>query len=113
MMADANVGKPKDAWKPPKSYKSALAKTRDAQKAKEGKDKKNVHAMTHDEDTASDSDGDLSEAGYSIHALRPLPRIIRKPTLAPMNAMNRFQGLDEAQEYDPDMLQSLNSWHRP
>ena len=88
MMADANVGKPKDSWKPPKGYKSALGKARDAQKAEEGKDKKKVHAMTHDEDTASDSDGDMSEAGFLIHAVRPIPRIIRRSTLAPVNAMN-------------------------
>ena len=33
MMRDANVGNPKDQWKPPEGYKSAIAKVRDAAKA--------------------------------------------------------------------------------
>ena len=115
-MADANFGKPKDSWKPPEGYKSALGKARDAQKAKEAKDKKKkkVSAVAQEfvsvEDTASDSDGDMSERGFSIAALRPLPRIQRKIRLGPINAVNKFRGLEESQEYDPEVLKSLNSW---
>ena len=52
----------------------------------------------------------MSEAGFLINALRPLPKIRRKPIARPISAINRFQGLDEHQEYDADVLASLNSW---
>ena len=45
MMRDANVGKPKDQWKPPNGYKSALGKAREAQKAKNNSDKKKINAV--------------------------------------------------------------------
>ena len=108
MMRDANVGKPKDQWKPPAGYKSALGKAREAQKTKNNADKKKINAVVPDDD--SDSDSDLSEVGFSINALRPLPKVLRKSTLGPINAVNRFNGLDENQDYDPDVLASLNSW---
>ena len=107
-MRDADVGKPKDQWKPPAGYKPALGETREAQKAKNNADKKKINAVVPDDD--SDSDSDLSEVGFFMNALRPLPKILRKPTSGPINAMNRFNGLDENQDYDPDVLASLNSW---
>ena len=39
MMKRANVGKPKDQWKPPEAFKSALGKARDAARASEKKKK--------------------------------------------------------------------------
>lgn len=45
MMCDANVGKPKETWKQPTGYKSAMAKARDAQKVKDSKDKKKINAV--------------------------------------------------------------------
>ena len=110
MMKDANVGKPKAEWKPPSGYKSALGKARDLQKAKNARDKKKINAFTHEEVMSEDSDSDMSEAGFSIAALRPLPKIRRKPVARTISAINRFQGLDEHQEYDSDVLASLNSW---
>ena len=111
MMKDANVGKPKDQWKPPAGYKSALGKARDLQKAKNAGDKKKkISAFTHEEVMSEDSESEMSEAGFLINALRPLPKIRRKPIARPINAVNRFQGLDEQQEYDADVLASLNSW---
>ena len=109
-MKDANVGKPKAEWKPPSGYKSALGKARDLQKAKKAGDKKKISAFTHEDVMSDDSDSEMSEAGFSIAALRPMPKIHRKPIARPVSAINRFQGLDEHQEYDSDMLVSLNSW---
>ena len=80
----------------------------DAQKAKNNTDKTQINAVVPDDD--SDSDSDLSEIGFSIAALRPLPKVLRKATSGPINDVNRFNGLDETQDYDPDVLASLNSW---
>lgn len=52
----------------------------------------------------------MSQARCSINALRPLPRIIRRSTPAPISAINQFHGLDESQEYDSGTVQSLNYW---
>ena len=69
-----------------------------------------MYTCERDDDNASDSDGDVSERGFSIAAHRPLPRIQRKIRLGPINAVNKFRGLEESQEYDPEVLKSLNSW---
>ena len=58
MMKKANVGKPKDQWKPPEGYKSALGKARDLARAAEKKNKK-VAALESGSDTASDDDCDF------------------------------------------------------
>ena len=41
-MKEANPGKPKAEWKPPKGYKSAIAKARDAEREKQKREKENV-----------------------------------------------------------------------
>ena len=56
MIRDATVGKPKDRWKPPSGYKSALSKALDAQNDNNNKDKKKTHAVMQEEDTDGDSD---------------------------------------------------------
>ena len=122
MMAEANKGiTNKKDWKPPEGYKSAIAKAREAARASGAKPKaksapKKVTALLQDsvapaEDTASDfssdEDGDLC-------ALRRLPRskasIIAKVTPQPTHVMNSFDGLEEGQSYDLEMLQSFNNW---
>ena len=92
-MRDVNAGKPKDQWEPPNGYKSTLANARDAQKSKNNTDKTKIHALIQKED--SDSDSDLSEVGFDIAALRPLPEVVRKYTSGPINAINRSNGPDE------------------
>ena len=57
-----------------------------------------------------DSDSDMSEAGCSIAALRPLPKVHRKPIVRTISAINRFHRLDDNQEYDSDVLAPLNLW---
>ena len=130
--APCNKGKAKKDWKPPEGYKSAIGRARDAAKLALGQSttrpkpkskaaaKKKISALTQEEvdiDTASDSDfSDLGE----IQALRPhraafasraadkaqTSRVISNSICA----VNKFSGLSEAQTYDVDMLESLNSW---
>ena len=81
MMADANVGKPKDQWKPPEGYKSAIGKARDAARIAQGikpkvkakpaaRRKVNSVVENDDNDTASDSDFTEGEGDRPIKALR-------------------------------------------
>ena len=112
MMKKANVGKPKDQWKPPEGYKSALGHARDAARAAEQKSKK-VAALEGGEDSASDDESDLSSnhgGSFRVFALtRALPP--RRSTEPPrICAVNKFAGLDEHQEYDPETLSALNQW---
>ena len=101
MMKDANPGKPQADWKLPAGYKSALAKARDKAKLEKSK----VAAITHDhEDSASDDDDSYSQVrgSFAIKAITPF-------TPAPIAAINRFSDLDHTQEYDPQVLQAINS----
>ena len=113
MMRKANVGKEKKDWKPPQGYKSALGRARDAARALEDK-KKKVAALENPDDSASeDDDCDFgSEHGGSFHVKAltrtSLPRVTQKPL--PICTVNRFTGLNDRQEYDPDALSALNSW---
>ena len=135
MMEEANKGKQKKDWKPPAGYKSAIAKARDAAKAKRGDSpgpKKVVASLTSggeetDDDTASiasaySASGMSFEFGHRpIAALRryvPVTKagkswhdaqIVELPT-NPVNAVNRFSVDVPEQEYDADMMQSLNNW---
>ena len=121
MMQDANPGKPRKDWVPPVGYKSAIAKARDAAKATakakpKAKPTKKINAMLRDviepEDTASDS-GFSSDNEGSMCALRRLDQSLsNKSPLAsrPISTLNRFDGLEEGQSYDKDMLLSLNNW---
>ena len=63
--------------------------------------------MEQSEDSASDDDDcDFgSEHNFSVYALT-------RQTPAPKKicAINRFTGLDDQQEYDPDVLAALNNW---
>ena len=123
MMKDHNGSKPKKDWRPPPGYKSALAKARDAEKAKNAKDKdksRKIHAVAPEgEDSASEDDFDgYSDAGHParfsvgnnkgalpVRAMRPMPPV------KSVCSINTFQGLDEdAQEYDLEVLEALNEW---
>lgn len=113
MMRKANVGKEKKDWKPPVGYKSALGKARDAARAAEEK-KKKVAALENPEDTASDDDdcdfGSEHGGSFKVAALTrtSMPRVTLKPPQ--ICAVNRFTGLDDQQEYDPEVLSALNGW---
>ena len=108
MMKKANVGRPKDQWKPPEGYKSALGKARDLARAAEKKNKK-VAALETGSDTASDDDCDFgSEHGGSFRVVAALTRV--KPLPSKICHINKFSGLDMQQDYDPDVLKSLNAW---
>ena len=112
-MKKANPGKDRKDWKPPEGYKSALGRARDAARAKEEKNKK-IAALEHAEDTASDDDCDFgSEHDFKLCALRRrTPPMIQSLPPA-ICAVNRFEGLREQQEYDSNILDSLNHWaHR-
>ena len=87
MLAEAphNKCKAKDKWTPPQGYKSALGRARDAARAVDpGKKKGNtISALTEAEaeDTASDDDGEYSQAGrnFSMCALRlPFSTVVKK-----------------------------------
>ena len=126
MMKESNVGKPKTEWKPPKGYKSALAKARDAEKSKV---KKGAVTDIHEaDDSASDDDDSYSEVGRSfdivpVRALTPFKQVTRgtswsdarvktSSTAGKLCAVNKYKSLelDEDQEYDPDVLNSLSNW---
>ena len=114
MMRKANVGKEKKDWKPPSGYKSALGKARDAARDAEQK-KKKVAALENGDDTASDDDDDCdfsSQHGesFKIKALTRIPRNRSAPEPPKMCSVNKFEGLDEQQEYDPEVLAALNTW---
>ena len=124
MMKKANPGiSDITKMKPPQGYKSALAKARDAQKAADLK-KKTVHSVRDaSEDTASEDDEDtFSQCGtFHLKALRPVkngtPWI--KAQVAPaiagkMFAFNKFDGIDQPQEFDHESLKALNQFaHKP
>ena len=123
MMRKANVGKPKDQWKPPEGYKSALGRARDEAKAAEAKKKGGrVAALENADDTASDdSECDFgSEHGASTSfnvvnrqcALTRVAKLRPAPSAPKICAVNRFWGLDHQQDYDPEVLAALNQWTR-
>lgn len=104
-MAANNKGKPKDQWKPPPGYKSAMGKARDKAREESVARKAKVNSVTGDaEDSASDDDT-YSQVGGSF-AIRALTQFASPP----ITAINRFADLDDAQEYDPGMLQALSTW---
>ena len=127
MMAKENGSKPKEQWRPPAGYKSALGRARDEQKAQ---DKKKVAAMQlQEEDTASadgfdnysDVDGGERSRSFGITALRAFRIVTQGRTISQaltttdptgsINAVNSFSGLDgDAQDYDQSVIDSLNSW---
>ena len=93
MMRKTNVGIPKDKWKPPEGYKSALGRARDAARNKSpGK----VNAITSDaEDTASDSDlSDADSINFNIRAMRPVKGGVPLNE-ARMNAVNHLEKSDK------------------
>ena len=110
MMRRANVGKPKEQWKPPEGYKSALGKARDAARAKEKKPK--VASLESGYDTASDDDdcdfGSAHGDGSGTFRVAALTRL--KPSPPKICHVNKFSGLDTEQEYDLDVLATLNNW---
>ena len=132
MMADANPGvTDKKKMKPPKDYKSAIGKARDAARAASPKPKakskanpgpKRVAAIVSDDepddadDTASDSDFSDSEPGHvqPLMRFRPVvngaPRSVQSSQISQICGVNRFQGLNDSQSYDAEMLATLNSW---
>ena len=110
-------------WKPPAGYKSAIGKARDAFKAAALKKKSGKVSALRDESEDTASEDEYSNAGdFSIHAVtstrfQPVSRGIRmseakvvQPADKPMCALGRFAGLDEQQEYDPKVIESLNTW---
>ena len=129
MMQEANPGKARKDWVPPVGYKSAIAKAREAAKATakakpKAKATKKISALLQDsiepeDDTASEN-GFSSDNEGSMCALRQLdPSLCNESSslaaLAPrpISTINRFDGLQEGQSYDKDMLLSLNNWaHR-
>ena len=123
-----NKGKPQNKQVPPAGYKSAIAKARDAAKAKAAKDQKGkgrVAALVDElpgdngEDTASE-DGEFSACDFSVNAMAKFMPVSRGTRLAQavtssettsnICAIGRFQGLSESQTYDTETLKSLNSW---
>ena len=106
MMRKANVGRPKDQWKPPEGYKSALGKARDAARANETK--KKVASLESGSDTASDDEYDLASNPGGSFRVAALTRL--KPSQPKICHVNKFSGLDMQQDYDPKVLESLNSW---
>ena len=118
MMKLANKGVPVKDWKPPKDYKSAIRKAKDAAKAAEDKKKGSVHSMSQSaEDTASEGDDDdFSQCGSfrMITALRratPWCKAQAEPTCnRKIHAVNRFEGIDDTQEFSEESLKSLNQW---
>ena len=114
----ANKGVPQKDWKPPKDYKSAIRKAKDAAKALEDKKKGSVHSMNQSEDTASegDDDDDFSQCGTfrMVGALRratPWCKAQALPTgSGKIHAVNRFEGDADPQEYSEESLKSLNQW---
>ena len=110
MMKKANVGRPKDQWKPPEGYKSALGKARDAQRALDRK--KKVAALESGSDTASDDECDFgSEHGGSFVVNGKVTALTRfQPPAPKICTFNKFSGLDVHQEYDSSVLESLNAW---
>ena len=113
MMRKANVGKKREEWKPPPGYKSALGKARDAAKAADEKRKK-VASMEGGEDTASEDDdcdfGSEHGGSFTINALTRMRSLPMVPPAPKICTVNRFEGLDEKQEYDTAVLSALNSW---
>ena len=135
MMEDANKGKPKKEWKPPKGYKSAIGKARDAAKAKRTSSPRPIKSMVHsaddrDDDTASQiseysASGRSFQMGHQVcAALMPkseftsVTRVGYSASQARdfrtaahvINSVNKFEGLADEQEYDPEMIQSLKNW---
>ena len=131
MMRDANVGKPKDQWKPPEGYKSAIGKARDAArallgpkpkaKAKSGAKRRVNSVVENDEDdTASESDfsdGDGNRPNYALRRFRKVSRglpasqaLMHHTPVKSICSLNQFEGLDTLQAYDSEVLASLNSW---
>ena len=133
-MEKENRGRPKDQWRPPAGYKSALAKARDAARAAEkaaadksknpSKPTRKMAPLTPDgEDTASDSDwSDIENVSGQVQAITrfrtvtngaPMSKAIQSPSgtnTLRVNAMNRVSSLESAQIYDNDALAALNQW---
>ena len=119
MMKDANPGVSDLAkMKPPAGYKSALAKARDAAKA--SAPKKKVNAIRDADDTGSEDDDEdtFSQAGrFVIRALTPVEKGTPwaqaqcPPTVSSkVCAINKFEGLDDRQEYSEEALRPFNMW---
>ena len=133
MLAEAacNKGKPKNEWKPPEGYKSAIGKARDAArlalknqgaakpKAKSAPRKVTPLLENVVPEIDDDSDSDFSDVG-DIAVLRRVPRASRAtqalkalPTANTSHSicsLNSFDHLDELQTYDSEVLAALNSW---
>ena len=114
MMRKANVGKPKDQWKPPEGYKSALGRARDEARAAEQK-KKKVASLETGSDTASDDDecdfGSEHGGSFRVYALTRVPKTaIVKPAPSRICHVNKFAGLEVQQEYAANVMNSLNTW---
>ena len=108
MMRRANVGKPKDQWKPPEGYKSALGKARDAARAKEKKPK--VASLESGYDTASDDD-DCDESGDEAVldcgcALLVLDETDHNELLYAWNFRQRTLRLPNVYVLDSDLMQA-------
>ena len=117
MMAKANVGIPKDKWKPPEGYKSALGRARDADRKRAQK----VSALTTEaEDTASESDvSDSDSINFSIKVMKPVKNgtpltkaysaaAARSNEKDQYPTSNKFDVL--SCESDHDVMDSLGSW---
>ena len=131
-MRDHNGSKPNAEWKPPPDYKGALAKARDAQKLKEKEEKDakakkgSVSTIGQGEQNDSGSDDNdtysqYGQHGFSIQALRPYQQVDSgtpwicaqdQPSSrdARIHAITKFEGLNEQQEYDPEVLSASSSW---
>ena len=103
-MAVANVCQPKNEWKLPPGYKSAVGKARDKARGLSLAGKTKVNSVTGEaDDSASDDDTYSQEGGsFAIRAPTPFASVAGA-------AIDRVADLDDAQEYDPSMLQDLSN----
>ena len=119
MMAKANVGIPKDKWKPPEGYKSALGRARDAARKRAQK----VSAIVADaDDTASESDlSDSDSVNFSIRAMKPVKKgtpfeaahikaVTHAVDKGQYPVSNRFDVFNNDIDLKQDNLDSLGSW---
>ena len=113
MMRKANPGVPESQWKPPKGYKSAIGRARDAAKKVAGTAAKKIGSFTED-DTASERDSITDGEdipSFSCKAITRVQSVVKSNGEAyfanqsgRVCTLNRFNDLPDPQEYDPEEL---------
>ena len=77
-MAANNKGKPKDQWKPPPGFKSAMGKARDKAREESVAPKSKVNSVDGESENSASDDDTYSQVGGSF-AIKALTQFVSAP----------------------------------